>query len=275
MLAVIVALALGVLEWRVVRGNVGAQWNGYGAMAGTLDRSNAAPMRYRVLVPWLWAPFRRWSIERGVLMYQVLKVALLAGALVVAERLLGRAGMLALAVLVAVTFEFDYWDCYAELLGLGLVLWGAQRGAPVAVAVGGVVWGLSRETALLAPAMGLVAGGGWMGLAALTGPAALGLVQLVQGRADLYCERWTMQAYNVPDLALARERADVGPALSVAWMVATVAVVLLGRGVMPAALARTAWSSLAWLAAGWTMARARETRIFLPCALWLAAVAGG
>ena len=36
-------------------------------------------------------------------------------------------------------------------------------------------------------------------------------------------------------------------------------------------MARTAVMALAWLVAGWTMARARETRVLLPCALWLVA----
>ena len=34
---------------------------------------------------------------------------------------------------------------------------------------------------------------------------------------------------------------------------------------------RTAGVGLMWVAAGWTMGRAREVRVFLPSALWMAA----
>jgi len=271
MMAIVVAVVLGALEWRAVRANMGAEWNGYGAMLGTLRRDNAAPMRYRVLVPWVLvglAKVFRFRITPAH--YQVAKVALLAGALAVAEALLGMTGMLALAVLVAATFEFDYWDCYAELLGAGLVL----SGSPWMAALGGLVWGLSRETAMIAPVLGLLAGGPWCGLAAGLGPVALAAVRLVQGRTSLYCERWELKVYNAPDLAGAWRREDVGPYFSLLWSVGTLAAVVWGRGRMPGALAATAGVAPVWLAAGWLMARGREMRMFMPCALWMAACLG-
>ena len=272
MIALVVAAALGALEWRVVRKNVGVEWNGYGAIPGVWKRDSDAPMRYRVLVPWVLAVLARvFRFRVCPVHYQVVKTVLLAGALAVAEVLLGRRGMLGLAVLVAVTFEFDYWDCYAELLGVGLVLWGCE-GRVWAVMVGAAVWGLSRETAGIAPALGLVGGGLWCGVAGLAGPVVLGIVRLVQGKAVLYCERWIQITLRISDLALAGAREDVGPWVSVGWTMATVAAVVLGREAMPAALARTAGIAPVWLAAGWLMARARETRVFLPCALWLAAI---
>lgn len=279
MLAVLVAMGLGMLEWRVVRGNVGAVWNGWGAVGGTWRRDNGAPMRGRVLVPWvLWMLGKTLRVAedpKGLLVaYQVLKVGLLAGALAVVEALLGVKGMLVVAVLVATTFEFDYWDCYGELLGVGLVLWGAQSGALWAVAVGGVVWGLSKETALLAPVLGLLGGGVWCGLAGMAGPVVIGVVRVVQGRAELYCARWTLRVYNAGDLRRAVARWDVGPYLSIAWTVATVGAVVLGRGAMEEVMGRTAGVALAWPVAGWLMARARETRVFLPCALWMGAMVG-
>ncbi len=270
MIAVGVAAALGLLEWRIVLSNVGARWNGYGAVAGVLSRDSDAPMRYRVLVPWLMRVCRCSS----VVLYQVMKVLLLAGALVVAERLLGTAGTLTLAVLVATTFEFDYWDCYAELLGVGLILWGGEIGDWRLAAAGGVVWGLSRETAAVAPVLGWLAGGWWIGVAALAGPVAMGVVRVVQGRAGLYCERWTLRAYNARDLRLSAERRDVGPWYSILWTVVTVGLVVLDARVTTGVMARTAGMAGVWLAAGWLMGRARETRVFLPCALWMAAAVG-
>jgi len=277
LVALSLAAGLMVLEWRVATGNRGRDCNGWGAIPGTLTRDNAAPMRYRVLVGWTFLAMG-WLVRhlrgRGLTVqgwqYQVLKGLLLWGALAVAGELIGLAGMAMLAVLVGTTFEFDYWDCYAELMGVGLCL----VGSPWAALAGGLVWGLSRETAILAPALGLLAGGPWCGLAALSGPLALGVVRLVQGRAGLYCERWTLRAYNVPDLRQAREIGDVGPWLSIGWMVAGI-VAVWGRGRMPAALAGTMPVALVWLVAGWTMARARETRVFMPLALWIAAAMVG
>jgi len=274
MVALAVAAGLALLEWRMTAGNRNRECNGYGALAGTLRRNNAAPMRYRVLVPWVLLGLgrvvrlvRRRGITVQAWHYQVVKGLLMWGSLAVAERLVGLAGMLAVAVLVASTFEFDYWDCYAELLGVGLCV----MGSPWAALAGGVIWGLSRETAILAPALGLLAGGPWAGLAAVSGPAAMLGVRLVQGRAALYCERWTMRAYNVPDLVKARGQGDVGLWLSIGWTVVGIVTAVWGRGRMPAALAATMPVALVWLVAGWTMARARETRVFMPLALWIAA----
>lgn len=271
MLAVGVAMVLGVLEWRVVKANVGARWNGYGAIVGVLRRDSDAPMRYRVLVPWLMRVCRC----RSVVVYQMIKTMLLACALVVGERLLGVGGMLMLAVLVATTFEFDYWDCYAELLGVGCVLLAGETGDWRLAVAGGVVWGLSKETAVVAPGLGLLAGGWWFGLAGLSGPVVMGLVRIVQGRADLYCERWTWRAYNLRDLRLARERWDVGPWCSILWTVVTVGAMIVEGRVTTGVMERTAGMAGVWLVAGWLMARARETRVFLPCALWMAAEMGG
>jgi len=272
-MAIFVSLVLAALEWRVVKGNVGAVWNGWGAVEGTLRRRNRAPMRYRVLVPWMLALLGKVGLGTGLWQYEVLKVGLLAGALWVAEALLGTVGMLALAVLVASTFEWDYWDCYGELLGVGLILLAGERGTWWLAVAGGLVWGLSRETALLAPVLGLLAGGWWCGAAALVGPWAMGLARLYQGKAGLYCERWTLYVYNLRDLALAGKRKDVGPWLSVLWTVATV-FVCVGVWECGGVMDRTRWVMLAWLGAGWLMGRSRETRVFLPCALWMAGVIG-
>jgi len=260
---VLVAVVVGMLEWRVVARNVGTRFNGYGAMGGVLARSSPAPMRYRVLVPWVvgWLP----AGKGRAVAYQAAKVGLLAGALGVAEVHLGRMGMLGLAVIIAGTLEFDYWDQYAELVGLGLCL----MGVPWAAAVGGVVWGLSRETAGLAPVVAGLAGGWPAGLAGLAGPAALGVVRLVQGRAVLYCERWTWRAYNVGDWKAAWERMDPGPLFSLGLCVGMVWAAVTGGHLLEGALGATRWVGLVWVVMGWTMGRGRESRLFLPCALWI------
>lgn len=284
MTAVVVGVALGLLEWRVVKGNRGAEWNGYGALLGVIKRDRPAPMRYRVLMGWVLAAAAR--VGRFTIRpvhYQAVKTALMVGALAVAQELVGTAGMLAVALGCAVVMEFDYWDCYAELLGVGLVLLGSREfgigelgnwGLGLVV-LGGVVWGLSKETVLLAPVLAMVAAGGAATApvlaAGMAGPLALGLVRAVQGRAELYCERWTWRVYNWPDLRAAWERRDVGMGLSLVWM-ALWGYGNWGFGIRDwgGVMGRTAWVAVAWLVAGWTLARARETRVFLPTVLWMA-----
>jgi hypothetical protein len=275
MLAVMAGAALGLLEWRVVARNRGTPYNGIGAVLGTLEQENDAPMRYRVLVPWLAFAWARALDGLGlyplfpVWLYQVVKTAMVTGSLAIVEALAGPVAMGLAAVLVASTFEYDYWSSYAELVGVGLIL----LGRPWSVGLGALVWGLSKETAVLAPVVAYAAGGN-VSLGML-GPGLRILVRLVQGPATLYCERWTWRAYNVPDLRQAWARQDAGVALSVAWTVVTVAAVgwLVWRG--EGVVARTAPVALAWVGAAWVVARARETRVMLPTVIWLAAALAG
>lgn len=258
-------LALCCLDWRVTATNAGSVYNGYGAIPGVLRKDSAAPMRHRVLVPWVMSVLYqvgkqcRPGFELRVWHYQAVKGTLALLALASAQSVLGTPGMWVMTLLMASTLEFDYWDCYAELAGVCLVL----GGAPLPAFVGALLWGLSRETVLLAPCLAYVAGGWVCGLAACVGPLAKLVVGQIQGHAELYCERWTFRAYNCTvDLALL---------YSLALSLATVAAIVWGRQEMAPTLARTAWAPLAWLGAGWTLAKARETRVFIPALLWLAA----
>lgn len=251
------AVVLGLLDWRVTRRNMGAPYNGYGALGGTLWRVNASPMRGRVLMAWLvgWLPE-----PARVVAYLVAKWGLCWGVLAVYASLAGPVACLVLAGLIACTLTFDYWDGYAELLGICLCL----TGRPGAAVVGSVVWGLSRETVLLAPVLAWPWG--------LVGVLVRGLTMVWQGAAPLYCERWTLRALNVPDVKAMWRRLDDHMLMSLLWTVATPIVML---GSLPEPFARTAWAPAVWIVAGWLLARARETRVFLPAALWLAAGIGG
>ena len=215
---------------------------------------------------------------------------------------------------MAATFEFDYWDCYGELLGVCLIL----SGEPWWVLAGAVVWGLSRETVWLAPVLRVaccVESGSLVEVSAvlaMMGPAVWLLVRAYQGKAALYSGRWSLRGkrlrawraawarsggprsgdlrpsmpmwkyalglvgicvvnpYSATDLGKAWERKDAGVLLSMVYTLSGVGVALFANGNMPPALARTAWVGLVWLVAGWTLARARETRLFLPVCVWMA-----
>lgn len=260
MIATLTAL-IALADLVQVRSNMATMYNGLGATASVLDRTADAPMRYRVLVPWLLAPIPR---RLRAWVYVAIKAALIYGALLTASWHLEPSALLVLAVLILAAVQFDYWDNYAELFGLGLCL----SGDPILVWCGGIVWGLSRETALLAPIVGLLTLGPIGALAGVTGPLALQFVRVQQGKAPLYCARWTWACYNLPDLRAAWRSCDGGVPLSLLWTAA--ALLALALPAPDAALNATRPLILAWLAAGWLMARARETRLFLPTALWIA-----
>lgn len=249
--------ALALAEWHATRNNLGAPWNGFGAIEGVLQRNSPAPMRYRVLAAWMVG---RLPKSKRLIGYVVFKTLLLTCVLLLAYPLLGLNGTIALAFLIALTFEYDYWDCYAELIGVLSCL----HPSPWVTMAGCVVWGLSRETALLAPVFYALAGGlswfTWPGL------VAWGVVRIVQGDAKLYCERWTFFKYNIHDLKQCLKLADTGPVMALLWTGVTIAA--LTR--LPEPLASTWMFPLVWLGAGWLMGRAREVRIFLPCAIWIA-----
>lgn len=225
------ALLVSFIEYNTTKGNMGTVYNGYGAIEGVRKKKSPAPVRYRVLIPWL--------IPKNKALYLVARFALVLCVFLVAD------ARVLLALLIISTMEYDYWDQYAELLGALLIMTGTVWGA----VMGAVIWGLSRETVLLGVLFGphrlLVAG---------VGIAVLALVRIVQGKAKLYCERWTLLAYNWPDLKLAWRRGDARPYWSVLW---SIGAVLASPLCIPI------------VAVGWLLGRARETRIFLLCALFM------
>lgn len=255
---------MGLAELGCVRANIPTAYNGIGALHGTITKSNAAPMRYRVLLAWLLYPLVN---KRGLAVYQLTKTALLCVCMVVASRL-GASFTLFLALLVTLTFQYDYWDCYVELLSVLAIL----LGSPYLAIFTMVLWGMSRpETAFVSVPLyiaSFVTGPDLLMFGALAGLFTQTLVQLVQGDAELYCERFTLRAYNIPDLKLMWRQLDTRLMLSVLLTVAMPFVLIFGR--LPPMLQRTWWAPLLWLAMGWLGGRAREPRIFMPCFIWIA-----
>src|SRR5689334_16211006 len=49
----LLSLCLDRVQYMVTKFNISARWNGYGAIAGVLDKRSDARMVYRVLVPWI------------------------------------------------------------------------------------------------------------------------------------------------------------------------------------------------------------------------------
>jgi hypothetical protein len=212
-------------------------------------------MRYRVLVPWLLGGK---TSRVAVVAYTLIKAILLGAVLWTSQRVLGN--WVWLALIIMATWQFDYWEQYAELFGI----LGMLSGEPWLIIVSAVVWGLSKETAWALIPMALVTG--YWG--ALSGVAVLILVRLVQGKAPLYCERWTFWTRNWTDLKAMQERGDPYPLVAIVWSLAALASLLWGDQ-MSVVLQRTAWMVPVYLVTAWTMARPREIRILLPTAIWM------
>jgi len=157
----LVAIGIATLELRATCGNMRSQFNGYGAIDSVYSRSAKAPMRYRVLVPWILGWMKHSKSRVGI--YLCGKILLLGATLWASSIYLGQMGALAFAALLATTVEFDYWEQYIEILGI----LGCLSSHVWVVALAAIAWGMSRETVLIAPALTWFAQGSLWGIAGI------------------------------------------------------------------------------------------------------------
>ncbi len=253
--------------------NYSSPFNGFGAIDLVLHGKAKAPMSYRVLAPWICGALEKLHIER-IAIYQALKILLNALAFLMVALAFGLPTAMLTAVLLLLTVKYDYWDWQAEMIGVCAGLTGSL---PLAIG-GGIVHGLSKETAPLTPLAYLVTTGDGVGtlLVGMATIGAMALPRLIYGKKPLYCERFQVR-YN---LKLFDGFADRGMwkwgqwfhtdifiacALTLSTGLAQFARLRLD-GIIPAAI----------LAAGWTMAKADETRVFALVIPWIAfALVGG
>jgi len=246
----------------------GIEFSGIGAIDDVLDGTAKAPMAYRVLVPWLIDLVERicptLKPHRLSVLYEPLKIALTGCALWAVAYGLGVRSALLIAAMLPATFLFDYWDWTGEMIGVAL----AFSGMPGWVAAGGMVAAMSRpETALLGSVVYWLetrdaAGALWGAGATL---ATIVAVRLITGKRELYCERW-MWRQNWQDLqAILQNRPVYLGEISISLLVTVLTLVSVVSG-----KAGASWPvPVALLVAGWTMARAAETRVFSVCLLWI------
>lgn len=244
--------------------NYGAPSNGFGAIHITNNRTALAPMAYRVLVPWLvWLIERIFPEKNRILYYQALK--LLLSILVVWAVWVAWSFevMLVFMLLLLLTFKYDYWDWAAEMAGIALAMTG-----DLAMALpGAVLHGLSRETALLTPVVYYTRTGDLKGALVIGAAAALTLisVRMIVGPRKLYCNRFMIRE-NIEALMNIHK-----------WVPFWQSDIFMSVAVSALALAAlisfpTGWiAPVAILGAGWTMAKADETRVFTPVLPWVAA----
>jgi hypothetical protein len=240
-LCLALALCLARVQFLSAR-SMNSRWNGYGAIASVQAKIADAPMAYRVLVPWLIG-------KPSMAKYQALQVTFITGALYSVYLAWSLPVMLITAGLLTCTFFFDYWDWTIELIGFSLAL----VSLPLAL-ISVIIHGLSRETAPLVGLAYALRFHDWLGglLVALIGIAVLQFVRFVQGKHPLYCDRW-MWRRNLRELKT--------PHMGSPYFSAGLSLLAL----VGAWLA--GWDGLIVpivLGAGWLMAVAAETRVFIP-----------
>lgn len=247
--------------------NYSSPFNGFGAIDLILSGKAKAPMAYRVLVPAICGMVERLGVER-IAIYQALKILLNAAAFFLVSLVFGMPAAMLTAILLLLTVKYDYWDWQAEMIG---VMAGLSGNLPLAI-FGGAIHGLSKETAPLTPFAYLIATGDGLGTVLVGGATllAMALPRLIYGRKPLYCERFQMK-YN---MGLFKGFADPGMWKWGQWFHTDIFIAcLMIAGTIAAQLSRPNLDGIipaAILAAGWTMAKADETRVFALCLPWIA-----
>lgn len=267
LLWLLIAVALDKAQLIIAAPGYGSRYCGIGTTDDVLARRAAAPMAYRVLVPWLLGIIERIrpsTREHRLSIYEAIKILIMALCLWSVSVAIDFRAALIVAALLPMTFSFDYWDWAVELGALAMALGGDLQGS----IIGGIALALSRETAPLVPLTYLIVTGDWSGafVAGIATALTMTGVRLWAGEHKLYCDRF-MWKRNVAEL---RQMFTCSP-----WYSSNVALSALISGLV-VVLAVTGHIGATWpvplvlLALGWTMGIAYETRIFASCLLWIA-----
>ena len=266
---VLIGIMLGMLEFTVTRKNFGVLWNGFGALVGSYRRTGGAPMRYRVLFPYLLVPLfkRTKSAQMQNAIYQAAKTAFLVLSLVLMYNGYGLVSALTLAVLVAATFQFDYWDCYVELAAIiGLLTL-----APAPALLLFVLLALARpEVVPFALPMYVIAcvtrwEANWLVAFASVIPVFLvKAVETWQGVAPLYCPRLEVLNNNPKDVLAIWKQLDAHIVISAGLVVFGLLALLKSPPIEMAII------PLFWIPSGVIFGRVTEPRVFMPLAILIA-----
>lgn len=254
-------ILFAILGWALERAqmvttawNYGTIYNGIGAADAVVKRDIKAPMAYRVLVPWLMSVIEKITGAKRIIIYEILKWILNSVVLYSIYYVYGMNVMFVSAILFLVTFKYDYWDWAPEVIG---VMFAISGNVYLAV-IGGVLHGLSRETALIVPAAFFLTTGLVYSTAIVSAVTIIVLfgVRLYVGKRELYCDR-VMAMRNVKEFI---ESMKYYP---VFFSEGVISIVLTAAGIAGGFYAGKVWlCPFAIAVAGWTLAVASETRIF-------------
>lgn len=158
----ILALMMVLLDHKITSYN-NTPLNGYGGIWPVIKREATPPMRYRVLLPWLygavfWILGGEEDPPEPLPIYLFWKWFFMAASMMAAAYFFSHAIALILALYWMLTLQYDYWSVYAEALAFLLVLTG-----DICLVLAGVTIGaLSKDTAIVLPLVFLSIGGGWL-----------------------------------------------------------------------------------------------------------------
>ena len=256
------------LQHRISDYNAHTPYNGHGCVEDVLRKQALAPMAYRVLVPLVL----KWTGARGRLLfwYFVSRDLLLIGAMVAIGCLIGwvLVPFLVVVLLVISILQYDYWDCWIEVLAFVAVLSGNHVCAVLAC----MALAASRETWPVAIVCYAAASGSALlaVLAWIPSMAVMGAVIAWQGVRPIYCDRLAIKE-NVGRILSWREyRYWYWEPMGVVWMVMCCACFLL-RGTMPEPFASTAFIPPGLAAMTFIFGRIVEPRLMIAGSIWIAA----
>ena len=262
MIWILLGFFLARLELVVTAKHYRNRYAGIGAIGWTINKTAPAPMRYRVLVPWIIKAIN--GRLDTVLAYQIIQWLSISFALWAVSIAWSPSVAILTACMIPITYQFDYWNWPIELGCLALGMTGMF--APALIA--GILLALSKETAPIVAVAYWSVTKDWGGSIAImaTIAAVMIAVRLIQGRAELYCERW-MLWQNLRELLKWRDQKPVifGSQIAtviVSSMILLMAISKLGFIMIPPLLI---------FVAGWILAKSDEIRIFVSTFPWVAA----
>lgn len=266
LIPVLVGWAFDRVQMIISAPNYGALWNGFGAIDLTVKRKIKAPMAYRIFVPYLVIFIERLfriKPESRVFIYQTIKLLLVILAVYAVSYTWGMDVALLTFILLLVTIEYDYWDWAIEVGAVAL----ATSGNLGFALVGGMLHGMSRETAPILPVAYYLSTGD------LTGTIYLGLVvgltmlavRLYVGKRELYCDRWMWKE----NMSLLKDLFKWKPIYYSRIFISVVITVMVFIYIF--ITSANDWIiPLAIVVAGWLMAKADEPRVFSVAMIYIA-----
>ena len=153
-----------------------------------IDKKSRDPAQWRVLMPWLFGA-TRWALggkedpPLELPIYLFWKWALMSIAMMAASYFLSPIIALGMGLFWVLTFQYDYWCVYSEALAFVLVL----TGNPLLGVAGGVIGGLTKNTAVVLPLVFACVNRTWWSiLVAAACYGTLAFVRFYQGNAPRY-----------------------------------------------------------------------------------------
>jgi len=192
------SLVVCYADYRMTANNMGAIWNGIGAIPSVLRGEAQLPMQHRLLIPLIckWFCGMQKSPQGYYNVYVRLRFVSIVGAIytsywwfstVMTAPLLGVSALCFWFVLAAL---YDYADTYVEVLFFALALSVMPFECGIAIICMLMIPAvMNKETALFIPLLAIAHGEYWMGFGAMAvGVAYFIMIKTHYNEAERYCE---------------------------------------------------------------------------------------